>query len=1041
MPSELAYDVGSRLADALLASGETIPETVGIVVWGTAAMRTHGDDVAEVLALLGVRPRWNRESRRITGLEVLSLEELGRPRIDVTVRLSGFFRDAFPGVIAMLDEAVRTVAELDEPPEQNFVRKHVLEELAQLGDGDGAGDPAAAMRRATTRLFGPRPGAYGAGLLQLLETRAWRDTADLAAVFEAWSGHAYGRGLDGAPAPEAMRAAFARIDVAVKNVDTREHDIFDSDDYFQEHGGMVAMVRHLTGKDPRAAIGDSADPSNVRSRPLQEEARRVFRSRVANPRWIASMVRHGYKGAFELSATVDYLFGYDATTGVVEDWMYEQLASRYALDADLTEFLRRSNPWALQAICERLLEAADRGLWQAPSDGVLDALREQWASVERRAGGRGGMSAATSRPGFPLSALVGSEALREALLVCAVDPAIGGVLVRGERGTAKTTAVRALAALLPAVEVVAGCPLACEPAACSCPEGGGEAVRRPVRLVELPVGATQDRVTGALDVGRALRDGEAQFSPGVLAEAHRGVLYVDEVNLLADHLVDVLLDAAATGVNRVERDGLSVEHAARFLLVGTMNPEEGDLRPQLLDRFGIAVEVGAPQDPRLRAEVVRRRMRFDADPAAFAAAHAQDEDALRARVLAARDLLPSVVLSDGALDAIARVCARLGVDGLRADLACARAARALAALDGDDHVTLDHVGRAAVLALAHRRRRGPLERGGVDPEAIRQALEEPPEDDGPDGGSRSDAQHGGQTPGVAAGAHQEGQTAGAHQEGQTAGAHQAGQTPAPQPAPAPDRTADPAGAAVPPPSLDDARRRLRQDGPAGRRARRLTADGRPVRDRSLEPGDRVAVLPTVLHAARHGRAAPVAADLRGAVCEARAATTVVFCVDASGSLGARRRMAQVKDAALAVLTDAYVKRDRVALVTFRDTGAGVLLEPTSSVELAAERLRRLPTGGRTPLAAGLHAAHAVARAETRRDPDRRVLVLLVTDGRANDGAGAAERALHAARALTAHAALTVMDAEAGPVRLGGAARLAAAAGVPVLPLVPNSEAA
>jgi cobaltochelatase CobN len=371
LPSELAYETGVRLAEALLERG--IPETVGIVVWGTAAMRTAGDDAGEILALLGVRPRWHAETRRITGLDVIPLSELGRPRVDVTIRISGFFRDAFPHLVELLDDAVTLVAGLDEPEDMNFVRKHVLADLDEL-EGD--------WRRATARVFGGRPGTYGTGILQLVDVRNWRDDADLAEVYEAWGGHAYGRGLGGAEARSAMRRQFARIDVAVKNVDTREHDLLDSSDYFAEHGGMIAYVRHLAGADPRAVIGDSSDPSRPAARSLAEEARRVFRSRVANPRWIGSMMRHGYKGAFELAATVDYLFGYDATTGVVEDWMYESVASRYVGADEVRDFLRRSNPWALRAIAERLLEAVDRGLWAAPSEDALQQLRDAYLEVE-----------------------------------------------------------------------------------------------------------------------------------------------------------------------------------------------------------------------------------------------------------------------------------------------------------------------------------------------------------------------------------------------------------------------------------------------------------------------------------------------------------------------------------------------------------------------------------------------------------------------------------------------------------------------------------
>jgi cobaltochelatase CobN len=376
VPSRLAWDTGVAMADSLLRryldDTGTYPESVGLSVWGTSAMRTSGDDIAEILALLGVRPSWDEASRRVTDLEVVSLEELGRPRIDVTVRISGFFRDAFPHVLAMLDDAVRLVADLDEPDDRNFVRAHTRADLAEHGD----------ERRATTRIFGSKPGSYGAGILQVVESGSWRDDGDLAEVYTAWGGFAYGRGLDGAPAADDLRTNYRRIKVAAKNVDTREHDIADSDDYFQYHGGMVATVRALTGSDPAAYVGDSTTPEAVRTRTLQEETNRVFRARVVNPRWIGAMQRHGYKGAFELAATVDYLFGFDATTGVVHDWMYDALAREYVLDDTNQAFMRQSNPWALRGIVEKLHEAADRGLWAEPDPGVLAAMRQVYLDLE-----------------------------------------------------------------------------------------------------------------------------------------------------------------------------------------------------------------------------------------------------------------------------------------------------------------------------------------------------------------------------------------------------------------------------------------------------------------------------------------------------------------------------------------------------------------------------------------------------------------------------------------------------------------------------------
>nr|WP_119590598.1 cobaltochelatase subunit CobN [Streptomyces scabiei] len=376
VPSRLAWETGQALADSLLeryrADNGEWPTSVGLSLWGTSAMRTAGDDVAEAFALLGVRPVWDDASRRVTGLEAVPAEELGRPRVDVTLRISGFFRDAFPHTVGLLDDAVRLAASLDEPAEANHVRAHVQADLAEHGG----------ERRATTRIFGSRPGTYGAGLLQLIDSRDWRTDADLAEVYTVWGGYAYGRELDGRPAREEMETAYKRIEVAAKNTDTREHDIADSDDYFQYHGGMVATVRALRGTAPEAYIGDSTRPETVRTRTLVEETSRVFRARVVNPKWIEAMRRHGYKGAFELAATVDYLFGYDATTGVIADWMYDKLTETYVLDETNREFLQQANPWALHGIAERLLEAESRGMWEKPDPAVLEGLRQVYLETE-----------------------------------------------------------------------------------------------------------------------------------------------------------------------------------------------------------------------------------------------------------------------------------------------------------------------------------------------------------------------------------------------------------------------------------------------------------------------------------------------------------------------------------------------------------------------------------------------------------------------------------------------------------------------------------
>jgi magnesium chelatase subunit D len=667
---------------------------------------------------------------------------------------------------------------------------------------------------------------------------------------------------------------------------------------------------------------------------------------------------------------------------------------------------------------------------------------------------------------YPFSALVGQEELRLALALNAVSPAVGGVLVRGEKGTAKSTAVRALAALLPEVAVVPGCRFSCDPAAPdpACPDGphaaGESAAGRPARLVELPVGASEDRLVGALDIERALADGVKAFEPGLLADAHRGVLYVDEVNLLHDHLVDLLLDAAAMGASYVEREGMSVRHAARFLLVGTMNPEEGELRPQLLDRFGLTVEVAASRETDERVEVVRRRLAYDADPAGFAARWAGEEQELRARIAAARALLPEVRLGDAALRQIAATCAAFEVDGMRADIVMARTATALAAWAGRTVVLAEDVRQAALLALPHRRRRNPFDAPGLDEDRLDETLQRESgagegddrdggEGEGGDGdddpdpdGPGPDGPGNGRSP-------QDGPDDSGGSDADTSGP-QAPDSPGQEPAgqdspgdPADTRAGAPAGAAAgdrpPAAAADPYRTRALSvpglgEGAAGRRSRARTAHGRTTGDR--RPGGALTALhltATIRAAAPHqrarGRSGPGLVvrrdDLRQAVREGREGNLVLFVVDASGSMAARQRMGAVKGAVLSLLLDAYQRRDKVGLITFRGAAADLALPPTSSVDTGAARLDSLPTGGRTPLAAGLLKAHEVLRVERLRDPARRPLLVVVTDGRATGGPEPVALAARAARLLAAAGtAAVVVDCESGPVRLGLAAALA-----------------
>ncbi|MFC8042133.1 VWA domain-containing protein [Nocardia sp. NPDC057353] len=638
--------------------------------------------------------------------------------------------------------------------------------------------------------------------------------------------------------------------------------------------------------------------------------------------------------------------------------------------------------------------------------------------------------------GFPFSAVVGQERLQLALILCAVHPGIGGVLVRGEKGTAKSTVVRALAQLLPPVVDETG--------------------SRPARLVELPVGATEDRVVGSIDLERVLRDGEQAFRPGLLAAAHRGVLYVDEVNLLHDHLVDVLLDAAAMGRVHVERDGVSHTHPAKFVLVGTMNPEEGELRPQLLDRFGLTVDVAASREVDVRMAVVRRRLDYEADPAGFAARYAAADRAEALRIRDAVDRLPRVRLDDVELRRIAALCASFDVDGMRADLVVARTATAHAAWRGADAVAEEDVRVAAELALPHRRRRDPFDEPGITEEQLDDAMREAAEEaakgaqgrdgegtdsaDGPAEGhtDRGDAGNGGSTAAQQSGP-DPADPAGDGSDPSASGRQRSG----------PDGTDDDPDSPPDGPGTGGRERRAGTpvsgkvaaprwevpgigEGAPGRRSRAESRLGRVVRP-TATAGTGLHLLGTVFAAAPRQRArgrvsGPLrlaADDLRGAHREGREGNLVIFLVDTSGSMAARDRIGAVTGAVVTLLRDAYQRRDKVAVITVRGSEAELVLPPTSSVEIAVRRLAGLRTGGKTPLAAGLLAARTLVAREKVRDPRRRPMLVLLTDGRATGGQEPLPRARAAARGLAADAVTAmVVDCERGMVRLGLAAELA-----------------
>jgi magnesium chelatase subunit D len=599
--------------------------------------------------------------------------------------------------------------------------------------------------------------------------------------------------------------------------------------------------------------------------------------------------------------------------------------------------------------------------------------------------------------GYPFSAIVGHDQLRLALILCAVRPEIGGVLIRGEKGTAKSTAVRGLAALLSSASDAAGVD---------------------AHLVELPIGATEDRVIGSLDLQRVLRDGEHAFSPGLLARAHGGVLYVDEVNLLHDHLVDLLLDAAAMGRVHIERDGISHTHEARFVLIGTMNPEEGELRPQLLDRFGLTVDVHSSRDVEVRVQVIRQRMAYEADPDAFAERYRAADAELARRIAAARMLVGDVVLPDHELRRIAALCAAFDVDGMRADLVVARTAVAHAAWRGCDTVAEQDIRVAAELALPHRRRRDPFDDPGIDQDQLDAALSQAGAADPPDDPERDPDPPGG------------GQRMNDEAPQMDSPRSQSASQQAPRPSAAPSATFRTRALRVPGVGV----------GAPGRRSRARNASGSAVAATDdIAAGHGLHLFATVLAAAERaegsGRLRLQPGDMRRAVREGREGNLVVFVVDASGSMAARDRMAAVSGAALSLLRDAYQRRDKVAVITFRQQDAQLLLPPTTSAHIAGRRLSRFDTGGRTPLAEGLLAARELVLREKVRDRARRPLVVVLTDGRATAGPDPLGRSRSAAALLVAEGvAAVVIDCETSYVRLGLAEQLAAQLGAPTVRL-------
>ena len=594
---------------------------------------------------------------------------------------------------------------------------------------------------------------------------------------------------------------------------------------------------------------------------------------------------------------------------------------------------------------------------------------------------------------YPFTAIVGQERMKKALILNVINPKVGGVLIRGEKGTAKSTAVRALANLLPEIEIVEGCKFRCNPhnihEMCEeCLEKVKTGILSissdKMKVTDLPVSATEDRVVGTLDIEHAIKKGEKRFEPGVLALAHRGILYVDEINLLDNHLVDVLLDSAAMGINTVEREGISFSHPANFVLVGTMNPEEGELRPQLLDRFGLCVDIKGIRDVTRRVELIKYRLRYETDPEAFAASWQAVESELCEQILLAQKLISKVRISDNMLELISQICVDMGVDGHRADITMMKTSITLAAFNGRTDVLEEDVKEAAELVLSHRMRSKPFDNHSDKQDKLDESIEKHREKQKKNEKERNKQEHQKQE----------------HKENPKKSHEQPEEQ---QPDNPQDQTGGQPNAASETVFAMGESYQIKQFAPefhrsnrkgSGRRSKTLTGSKQGRYIKSAIPREKTTDLAfdATLRAAapfqsvreNNGNAIIIHnSDFRKKIREKKIGNLVLFIVDASGSMGAQQRMVASKGAVLSMLLDAYQKRDKVGLIAFKGESAELLLPPTSSVELAQKYLQEMPTGGKTPLSHGLMKGYETIQAELRRDPDTCPFMVLISDGRAN----------------------------------------------------------
>ena len=590
---------------------------------------------------------------------------------------------------------------------------------------------------------------------------------------------------------------------------------------------------------------------------------------------------------------------------------------------------------------------------------------------------------------LPFTAIVGQEKMKKALILNAINPRIGGVLIRGEKGTAKSTAVRALAELLPEIEVINGCPFNCNPYdegemcdLCYAKKTNGEdleVVMRRMWVVDLPLGATEDRVVGSIDVEKAIKEGIKALEPGILAAANRGILYIDEVNLLDDHVADVILDSAAMSINVVEREGVSVSHPSKFILVGTMNPEEGEIRPQLLDRFGLQASVESIDDVEKRVEIVKQVGSFERDPGKFRKMFIGKQKGLRERIVQAKQIVDEVEISDDLLKITADTCIKLGVRTHRAEIVIDRTAKTIAALEGRKKVTFEDIKEAMELALPHRMRRKPFEPPSLDTEKLDDMMQETKKQQHQQRKEMEKNRNAGQK-----------QKNDPHDKNQADNEDKSEQEPEKEYV---FNIGDPIDTkAVRQKQKKD---RIYRRKISGRRIPTLSLrnSGKYVRYGFPKEGIKDVALDATIRTAapyqkeRRGDSDLAVViksqDIREKIRVGRVSTATMFVVDASGSMGANRRMESAKGAVLSLLLDSYQQRDKIGMIAFRGNQADTLLPLCSSVDLAVERLKELPTGGRTPLATGLERGLNLLMTEKQKDEGAIPILLLISDGRAN----------------------------------------------------------